>query len=176
MRVSDNGRPAPAARTRHARQQFVFFSRESPVNTDLHKLSKLDNYSNRTVTYRRDWDMVTQDPYGRVRTGPSDRTAPRVQLAATNKTVAWLVSHCRRQVLAARRPRPVLRELPLPRLRHRETVPAVGSRRGAHRCTRITHAPKSIPVSFNGGRRSAPVPRFPRSQIPSTVRCTLRLT
>lgn len=58
--------PPPSWRRPH--QNFIFFNYESPVHTDLAKLRLyFNNYFNRTMTYRRDSDIVSLQPYGRLK-------------------------------------------------------------------------------------------------------------
>lgn len=109
---------------RHPRQNFIFFNYESPVHTDLAKLRLyFNNYFNRTMTYRRDSDIVSLHPYGRIqcrsatssshcldfplsspsvaaRNGSyvqdaSDSAVPvRMDLTRKKRTAAWFVSNC----------------------------------------------------------------------------------
>lgn len=106
---------------RHPHQNFIFFNYESPVHTDLAKLRlHFNNYFNRTMTYRRDSDIVSLHPYGRIkcidrsaeqqtlchdfpiRSGlPQDSSKwptpslPSLDLSSKNRTAAWFVSNCR---------------------------------------------------------------------------------
>jgi alpha-1,3-fucosyltransferase len=59
----------PPAAWRRPHQQFVFYLLESPVHTDLSMLNQpvFIHYFNRTMTYRRDSDIVELHPYGRLR-------------------------------------------------------------------------------------------------------------
>jgi alpha-1,3-fucosyltransferase len=107
---------------RHPHQQFIFFNYESPVHTDLAKLRLyFNNYFNRTMTYRRDSDVVSLHPYGRLKCRPSsgdsgrclnfprfssfekmNQTTPgwaeeeefRMDLTQKKRTAAWFVSNC----------------------------------------------------------------------------------
>ena len=59
-----NDLPPPAWRSPH--QHYIFFNFESPMLTDLIKLRLyFGNYFNRTMTYRRNSDIVSL--YGRIR-------------------------------------------------------------------------------------------------------------
>ena len=111
----------PPAGWRNPRQHFIFFNYESPVHTDLAKLRlHFNHYFNRTMTYRRDSDIVSLHPYGRVECldrlkNPQCRDFPHrndvtrqekepdwaqllptmpVDLTNKNRTVAWFVSNC----------------------------------------------------------------------------------
>jgi alpha-1,3-fucosyltransferase len=111
--MKENDLPQPEWRLPH--QNFVFFFHESPAHTDLNmlKLPVFRNYFNRTMTYRRDSDVVDLHPYGRIKCidpSPSCFDFPKLNgppveeiysvplsmdLKLKNKTVAWLVSNCR---------------------------------------------------------------------------------
>ncbi|EFX84186.1 hypothetical protein DAPPUDRAFT_4136, partial [Daphnia pulex] len=88
--------PPPGWRRPH--QQFIFFNYESPVHTDLAKLRLYFNhYFNRTMTYRRDSDVVSLHPYGRLKCRPSSGAGGndfRMDLTRKKRTAAWFVSNC----------------------------------------------------------------------------------
>ena len=100
-----NDLPPPAWRSPH--QHYIFFNFESPMLTDLIKLRLyFGNYFNRTMTYRRNSDIVSL--YGRIRCkspqGCFDFPRSEIQnlsdyksyvdLTTKNRTAAWFVSHC----------------------------------------------------------------------------------
>jgi alpha-1,3-fucosyltransferase len=112
--LSDSDLPPPGWRLPH--QHFVFFLHESPAHTDLGMLRRpvFKNYFNRTMTYRRDSDVVDLHPYGRIKCldpSPSCVDFPRpngpvaaetwaslpfqIDLKLKNRTVAWMVSNCK---------------------------------------------------------------------------------
>jgi alpha-1,3-fucosyltransferase len=122
--MRENDLPPPEWRL--PTQHFVFFLYESPAHTDLELLQRpvFKNYFNRTMTYRRDSDIVNLHPYGRIKcidpSSPSCLDFPLVNVTAVQKTlsaipfqidlkmktktVAWFVSNCetdsRRESLA----------------------------------------------------------------------------
>lgn len=136
--ASDRGKPArdinvndlpPGGWRRLHHQHYVFLLYESPLHTDLKMLRQplLRNYFNRTMTYRRDSDIVDLHTHGRMQcidaASPSCIEFPRntqnqivqenhnstsvpvkIDLSFKNRTVAWFVSHCnkhsRREALA----------------------------------------------------------------------------
>ena len=95
----------PPAGWRSPKQKFVFFNYESPLNTDLARLKlSFNRYFNWTMTYRRDSDVVSLQPYGRLKcaqpscqpmaaASSSDPLLPDLKLK--NRTAAWFVSNCR---------------------------------------------------------------------------------
>jgi alpha-1,3-fucosyltransferase len=115
--LRDSDLPPPGWRLPH--QHFIFFNHESPAHTDLNLLRRpvFRNYFNRTMTYRRDSDIVSLHPYGRLKcVDPSPSSCldfPRlndppadaeetsaslpfeIDLKMKNKTVAWMVSNCK---------------------------------------------------------------------------------
>ncbi|XP_045032420.1 alpha-(1,3)-fucosyltransferase C-like isoform X1 [Daphnia magna] len=122
----------PPAGWRRPHQNYVFLLYESPVNTNLNMLRQplFRNYFNRTMTYRRDSDVVDLHPYGHMQcidaASPSCSKLPqtadakkpnivqenddstsvpvKIDLTLKNWTVAWFVSNCetnsRRELLA----------------------------------------------------------------------------
>ncbi|XP_032790955.2 alpha-(1,3)-fucosyltransferase C [Daphnia magna] len=127
-----NPNDLPPAGWRRPHQNYVFLLYESPVNTNLNMLRQplFRNYFNRTMTYRRDSDVVDLHPYGHMQcidaASPSCSELPRtpdakkpnivqenddstsvpikIDLTLKNRTVAWFVSNCntnsRRELLA----------------------------------------------------------------------------
>ncbi len=59
----------PPVEWRRPHQHFIFYLLESPVHTDLSMLNQpvFQNYFNRTMTYRRDSDVVELHAYGRLK-------------------------------------------------------------------------------------------------------------
>jgi len=112
INVSDM--PPPA--WRRPNQHFIFFEVESPVHTYLPALRwpLLKSYFNRTMTYRRDSDVVYLETHGRVKCinsltscldfplafksniqnvdDPTDHFP--INLTLKNRTAAWFVSNC----------------------------------------------------------------------------------
>jgi alpha-1,3-fucosyltransferase len=106
--------PPPEWRRPH--QHFIFFEVESAVHTYLPALRwpRLKSYFNRTMTYRRDSDVVYLEIHGRVRcinsstscldfplasksnipnvVDPTDHFP--INLTLKNRTAAWFVSNC----------------------------------------------------------------------------------
>ncbi|XP_046642714.1 alpha-(1,3)-fucosyltransferase C-like [Daphnia pulicaria] len=87
--------PPPGWRRPH--QMFVFFLLESPVHTDLEFLQRpvFRNYFNRTMTYRRDSDVVELHAYGRLRcidpSSPSCLQFPRYGINADSASVLGVI-------------------------------------------------------------------------------------
>ncbi len=113
--LDPNDLPPPGWRRPH--QHFIFVIYESPVNTDLELLGRhFNNYFNRTMTYRRDSDIVNLYLYGQIKCTKTSSSSncqdfPRnrggnfqesylpqvpvkIDLSQKNRTVAWFVSHC----------------------------------------------------------------------------------
>ena len=111
--LSPNDLPPPE--WRKPQQHFVFVLYESPVNTDLGMLRQhFKNYFNRTMTYRRDSDIVSLHTYGRIKCKnasiPNCLDFPRkeihiedisentervqIDFSKKNRTIAWFVSNC----------------------------------------------------------------------------------
>jgi alpha-1,3-fucosyltransferase len=99
---------------RRPHQHFIFFEVESPAHVYKFKDSFFRDYFNRTMTYRRDSDVVYLQTHGRLRcidessscvdfplavksniqidSDPADRFP--VNLTLKNRTAAWFVSNC----------------------------------------------------------------------------------
>jgi alpha-1,3-fucosyltransferase len=106
----------PPPEWRRPQQHFIFFEVESPVHTYLPALRwpSLKSYFNRTITYRRDSDVVYLQTHGRLKcinessscvdfplaaksniqidSDPADGFP--VNLTLKNRTAAWFVSNC----------------------------------------------------------------------------------
>ncbi|KAK4021600.1 hypothetical protein OUZ56_003511 [Daphnia magna] len=116
--INVNDLPPDGWRRPH-HQHYVFLLYESPLHTDLKMLRQplLRNYFDRTMTYRRDSDIVDLHTHGRMQcidaASPSCIEFPRntqnqivqenhnstsvpvkIDLSFKNRTVAWFVSHC----------------------------------------------------------------------------------
>ena len=115
--IKINDLPPPSWRLPH--QHYIFVLYESPVNTNMGMLrDQFKNFFNRTMTYRRDSDILLLHPYGCIKcnnTSPSStcRGFPRtnnstqnalsyssgnkfqIDLSQKNRTIAWFVSNCR---------------------------------------------------------------------------------
>ncbi|EFX82321.1 hypothetical protein DAPPUDRAFT_4141, partial [Daphnia pulex] len=85
--------PPPGWRRPH--QMFIFFLLESPVHTDLELLQRpvFRNYFNRTMTYRRDSDVVELHAYDSAVVPATDMNVTSIS-SSKNRTVAWFVSNC----------------------------------------------------------------------------------
>ena len=110
MNLSDL--PNPGWRRPH--QHFIFFEVEAPTHVYKFKDAFFRNYFNRTMTYRRDSDVVYLETHGRVKCinsltscldfplasksnipnvdDPTDRFP--INLTLKNRTAAWFVSNC----------------------------------------------------------------------------------
>lgn len=118
-----NPEDLPPPSWRLPRQQFIFFNYESPLNTDLDKLRYhfKNGYFNKTMTYRRNSDIVSMQPYGRLKCINSSTSTSscvdfplanevqgnhqsdnasmesfsvQIDLTHKNRTAAWFVSNC----------------------------------------------------------------------------------
>ncbi len=110
-----NPEDLPPPGWRRQDQHFVFVLHESPVHTNLTMLRyHFKNYFNRTMTYRRDSDIVHLYTHGQLKcknTTLSCQNFPRVNssriqedfpprvpfpidLSKKNRTVAWFVTNC----------------------------------------------------------------------------------
>ena len=144
--------PPPGWRRPH--QNYIFFNYESPVHTDLAKLRlHFGNYFNRTMTYRRNSDIVSLQPYGRIKcaeasppacvdfprtssgqvqeaSGPADpaanRGGPVLDLTWKNRAAAWFVSNCQTNSR---------RELLVRNLSHYIPVDVYGNCEGGSKCS-----------------------------------------
>ncbi len=111
--MSPDDLPPPGWRRNH--QHFIFVLYESPVHTNLTMLRyNFTNYFNRTMTYRRDSDIVNLHTHGQLkckntisdcqnfprfnRSRTREAFLPRVpfhiNLSNKNRTVAWFASNC----------------------------------------------------------------------------------
>lgn len=118
----------PPSGWRRPDQNFIFVVYESPINTNLTLLRQPEfkNFFNRTMTYRRDSDIVDLHPYGRLQcinrshqsctdfpqmknkavaiNSKHNTVSVKIDLSSKNRTIAWFVSNCpthsRRESLA----------------------------------------------------------------------------
>ncbi|XP_057378832.1 alpha-(1,3)-fucosyltransferase C-like [Daphnia carinata] len=114
-----NPNDLPPAGWRRPHQHYIFFFYESPMHTDMAKLRLpvFQHFFNRTMTYRRDSDILDLHPYGRVKCintssrpclnyprlddSPvvedifeSAKNPFRIDLSSKNRTVAWFATNC----------------------------------------------------------------------------------
>ncbi len=117
-----NSKDLPPPSWRRPHQHYIFYLHESPAHTDLSVLrdNHFKNYFNRTMTYRRDSDIVDLYPYGRIKCNhmstpkskslcldfplssnsstqdifESTALTTKIDLTGKNRTVAWFSTNC----------------------------------------------------------------------------------